>query len=116
MNALAFSIYDMKTGVFGTPFFALHIAQAVRSVADVGQDLGTTIGRHPEDYTLYRVGRFDDQTGMFVTDIEAISTVPQILEMYRPKQRPLPLVDGFEAAMVSRAPNGRADDGNGERA
>ncbi|AXH74646.1 MAG: nonstructural protein [Microviridae sp.] len=61
----AFSLYDTKTGIYGTPFFMAHIGQAVRAIIDLAQDANTTIGRHPADYMLYQLGDFDDAVGMF---------------------------------------------------
>lgn len=65
MILIGFSLLDMKTGIFNTPFFMAHAGQAVRACVDLGQDNGTTVGRHPADFQLCQVGTFDDQTGMF---------------------------------------------------
>lgn len=59
----AFCLLDTKTGVFNTPFFMAHTAQAIRACADLGGDLNTTVGRHPADFALMEIGTFDDQTG-----------------------------------------------------
>ena len=112
MQTLAFSLYDMKTGIFGTPFFTVHPAHAVRSVADLAADLSTVVGRHPADYTLYQVGQFDDSTGMFGGSVTPIATVPQILEQFRPAV-PLPPVVVHDQPGELRA---NVHDGNGERA
>lgn len=60
-----FSIYDTKTGMFHTPFFAPHTGIAIRMMSDLGQDLSTVIGRHPHDFTLYELGGFDDATAVY---------------------------------------------------
>lgn len=57
-----FSIFDTKTGIFHVPFFVPHAAIAKRAVSDLVQDLSTSIGRHPADYSLYHLGEFDDAT------------------------------------------------------
>lgn len=61
----AFSLLDQKVGTFSPPFFMAHVGQAIRAVTDLGQDLNTTVGRHPADFALCEVGTFDDQTGQF---------------------------------------------------
>jgi hypothetical protein len=65
MKMIAFSLLDMKTGHFNTPFFMTHPGQAIRAIIDLGQDLNTTVGRHPADFVLCQLGGFDDQTGAF---------------------------------------------------
>lgn len=62
----AFSLLDMKTGMFNTPFFMAHTGQAIRACMDLGQDMNTTVGRHPADFMLCEVGTFDDQTGQLL--------------------------------------------------
>lgn len=61
----AFSLLDQKVGTFSPPFFMSHVGQAIRAVTDLGQDLNTTVGRHPSDFALCEVGTFDDNTGQF---------------------------------------------------
>lgn len=65
MITIGFSLLDMKTGIFNTPFFLAHAGQAIRACVDLGQDRNTSVGRHPADFQLCQVGTFDDQTGMF---------------------------------------------------
>lgn len=65
MMLKAFSLLDQKVGTFSPPFFMAHVGQAIRAVTDLGQDLNTTVGRHPADFALCQVGAFDDQTGQF---------------------------------------------------
>lgn len=67
MMLKAFSLLDLKTGVYSQPFFFAHRAQATRAVVDMAQDLSTTVGRHPEDFCLYMVGEFDDTIGRLIS-------------------------------------------------
>jgi len=59
----AYSVYDRKGLVYHAPFFAAQDGQAVRSFSDLANDPATTVGRHPDDYVLYRVGAYDDASG-----------------------------------------------------
>lgn len=59
----AFAIQDIKIGVFHAPFFFMHEALALRAFGDMAKDANTSIGRHPADFVLYRIGTFDDQVG-----------------------------------------------------
>ncbi|QCQ84877.1 nonstructural protein [Blackfly microvirus SF02] len=61
-----FCLYDLKVGVFNTPFFMAHVGQAVRACMDLGRDRETMVGRHPADFALLEIGEYDDQNGMLV--------------------------------------------------
>ena len=63
MILFAYSVYDEKVSTFGTPFFAATNPAAIRMFTDLANDPNTTVGRHPEDFTLYHVGQFDDSSG-----------------------------------------------------
>lgn len=71
MRIHAYSLYDVKSLTYSPPFFAVSDGVAVRMLADLVSDLNTSVGRHPKDYTLYRVGEFDDANG------ELLPTVPR---------------------------------------
>lgn len=63
MKTKCYSVFDTKAAVFGAPFFSPKDGLAVRMFTDLVNDRSTTVGRHPEDFTLYVVGEFDDETG-----------------------------------------------------
>lgn len=65
----AYCIYDRKGLIYNVPFFAITDGSAVRSFADLANDPQTTIGRHPVDYVLFRVGAFDDSAGMLIPHV-----------------------------------------------
>lgn len=62
------SVYDSASGVFGRPIFVAARGQAVRSFTDeVGRkERDNALAMHPEDFTLYFVGTFDETTGEVV--------------------------------------------------
>lgn len=59
----AYSIYDRKALRYHAPFYSHQDGEAARSFADLVNDPNTTVGRHPDDYVLYRVGAYDDANG-----------------------------------------------------
>lgn len=59
----AYTVYDNKTLTYSPPFFQAAHGAATRMFSDLVQDTNTTIGRHPSDYSLFCVAKFDDQTG-----------------------------------------------------
>lgn len=60
---IAFAIYDQAAGAYLRPFFLNTVAQSRRSFLDVCSDAKHPIAQHPEDYTLTRIGQFDETTG-----------------------------------------------------
>ena len=63
MKLNAYSIYDTASGVYMRPFFTSADGQAMRSFKDISTDASHEIGKHPEDYSLWRIGLFDDNKG-----------------------------------------------------
>lgn len=61
----AFSVFDAKAQAFGRPFFVGTDGEAIRVFSDAVRDASTPFGKHPEDYSLFRCGEFDLQSGRF---------------------------------------------------
>lgn len=57
-----FSIYDNKAMAFRTPFYLHMEGEAIRAFADMVNDPEHPVGQHPEDYTLFLLGDFNDQS------------------------------------------------------
>lgn len=58
-----YSVYDAKAKAFIAPFFLPNNALAVRAFAGCARDLTHQFFRYPEDFTLYRLGTFEDSNG-----------------------------------------------------
>lgn len=67
MKMEVFSVYDEKAVAYATPFFMSNTAQAVRAFSDVACDPSTMIAKHSSDYSLYRIGEYDDQSGCILS-------------------------------------------------
>lgn len=61
----SFTIRDSKTQFFGQPWFMRSHGEAERTFAKLAKDPKSDISNFPEDYDLYHLGEFDDQTGKF---------------------------------------------------
>lgn len=61
MQMLMFSIYDEKAEMYSRPFYAITVGEAIRTFTDAVNSENSPYNRHPEDYTLFSVGQFDDQ-------------------------------------------------------
>lgn len=61
-----YSIFDVKAKVFGSPFYAQCDEIAIRNCAAAVRDDGqnSMLSKFPEDFTLYRIGSFDDDRGV----------------------------------------------------
>ena len=68
MKTNAYSIYDRKTLTYHLPFFQTTDGAAVRAFVDLCSDTTTTVGRHPVDYVLFRIGTYDDELGLMVAE------------------------------------------------
>lgn len=79
MEMIAFTLLDTKSGIHHPPFFMVHVGQAIRACQDLGADLNTSVGRHPADFMLVRLGTFDDQAGAFTNAYEPMMTVVSLL-------------------------------------
>jgi len=62
-----YAIFDRAVGKYMQPFFAMADGQAVRMFVDAINDSTTTLGKHPEDYSLNKIGVFDDASGTFAS-------------------------------------------------
>lgn len=64
---IVLSVRDRAADVFGRPFFAPSIGSAIRSFSDYINDTKeqSEMQKHPEDFDLYHLAEFDDETGVF---------------------------------------------------
>lgn len=62
----AFSIRDTKGECYSPPFYKVTAGEAERDFRSMAADEKTMISTYPEDFDLFYVGEFDDETGKFV--------------------------------------------------
>lgn len=60
----AFSIRDLKVGAYSPPFFQTTIGEAERTFHKLANSKDSTVGQYPEDYELFQVGEYDDQSAL----------------------------------------------------
>jgi len=61
-----YSVYDEKAQAFSPPFFLHADGMATRAFSDCVNAKAHHFNKHPYDYTLFRIGEFDDTKGMVV--------------------------------------------------
>ncbi|WNK13323.1 MAG: nonstructural protein [Microvirus sp.] len=87
----AYTLHDVKALTYSPPFFCVAHGQAVRMVMDLAQDANTMVGRHPSDFALYCVGRWDDSVGVLlptehrehIADAVSLVRAPQSLPLFK---------------------------------
>jgi len=65
MISKVFSIYDSKAELYMKPFHMATKGQAIRGFADLANDESTDVGKHPQDFTLFEIGEYDDERGEY---------------------------------------------------
>lgn len=64
-----FSIKDKIINTYKTPFYAINRNEAIRLVRNAASDTNSLLHKNPEDFELYAVGIFDDETGKITTEM-----------------------------------------------
>lgn len=67
------SIYDGKADAFTQPMFFQSTGQAVRSFSDAVNDGESNFSKHPEDYTLFVLGTWDERTASIVLETAPVA-------------------------------------------
>lgn len=65
MNRIIVSVYDTAAACYLRPFYCLSDAEAIRTFQDICVADDHPISAHPEDYSLVRLGVFNDSDGIF---------------------------------------------------
>ena len=60
----AYTVYDMKVEAYMRPWYCLTDGEAVRTFGDAVNDPESAFHKHPDDFTLYGIGTFDDLLGV----------------------------------------------------
>lgn len=88
------AVYDQKSKLFMFAAFTRTSADATRAFTQAVNDKDTMLSRNPEDFQLYELGSFDDETGK----VESLDRPEKIVDAYNVKTQPktnqdeLPLV------------------------
>lgn len=83
-----YSMYDEKAKAFNRPFIFSTHGQATRAFSDGVSDPQSHLSKHPEDFSLYCIGDFDESTGA-VFAIQPIELICRAVEFVQPTVQPL---------------------------
>ncbi len=68
MKLNIYMVHDQKANAYLPPFFLPEDGMAHRTFGDCCNDVEHQFGKHPEDYTLFKLGEFDDLVGQIKSD------------------------------------------------
>ena len=81
MTQHIFAVFDAKADAYLAPFQASTFGIAERLFSDMVNQQGHQFNRHPADYTLYVIGRFDTHTALLESvELKPIITGLQALD------------------------------------
>lgn len=69
MQLRAFTVYDSKVEAYLRPFFMHTDAEAIRAFKDTVNDGQSPFCKHPEDFTLFAIGHFDESDGHLASTV-----------------------------------------------
>jgi len=73
MEHKIYSIYDTAVGAYLQPFCAQAKGHAVRLFSDSVNDESSMFFKHPDDYTLFELGSWDDDNAKYTLHDTPIS-------------------------------------------
>lgn len=65
MQLQTYAVFDVKAQAYAQPFFAANHAVAIRNFEGAVRSGNNQLGTHPEDFSLWHLGEYDDETGTF---------------------------------------------------
>ncbi len=65
MQKVYYAVYDRKAEMYSQPFLEIKDGTAVRAVQDIViNNKDHAFAKHPSDFSLHRLGSFDETTGI----------------------------------------------------
>lgn len=58
-----FTVFDSKAEAYLNPIYFQTKGQAIRAFSDTAKDGQSMISKHPQDYTLFEIGEYDQLKG-----------------------------------------------------
>lgn len=93
MQLQIFTVYDCKAEAYLPPFYLNTRGQAIRAFTDSVNDPNHQFAKHPEDYTLFFLGSYEDANASFHI-LPASEALGKAIEYKTQRELPLsPLID-----------------------
>ena len=78
MKFKVFSIRDTKAGTYNAPFLQYSAGEAQRTFAKLKSDTNTDVNKFPEDFDLYQLGEFDNETGKYASEESPVHIIKAV--------------------------------------
>lgn len=91
-----FSVFDSKLASFSRPWYEMTEASAIRVFADAvndGSNPNNQWYKHPEDFSLFVIGEFDDAKGVITSKNPLSLVTASAIFKYVPSQTELDFFD-----------------------
>lgn len=82
MQLKIYTIRDQKAECFNTPFFQKSHGEAERAFTQLVNDDKSMVHQYPDDFDLYYVGTYDDNTGV----IQSLDTPQHMMKAVNAKR------------------------------
>ncbi len=69
MKLFMFAVFDSCSGVYDRPMVARSEGEMLRSFKDIACDADHPVGQHPEHFSLFRIGMYDDSCAVVVPEV-----------------------------------------------
>jgi len=76
-----YALHDSKAKAYQQPFYQMNDGLALRMVQDAMTDGKQMFCRHPEDYSLWFLGEFDDETGLLQSPDTGPAVIIQLVQL-----------------------------------
>ena len=76
---IVLSVFDKATGAYMRPWYAQTEGQALRLFIDELRSGNSPIKDHPEDYSLFQIGTFEDSTGELTSNIKCLARAHELI-------------------------------------
>ena len=108
MEAKIFAVRDTKSDGFARPSFFISDEAAIRAFSTAVDGGDENMTRFPDDFTLYRLGVYDDESGIITgSDPDRVLTGLEALSISRRRQEKL---DSLKSEIARL--NGEGGDGD----
>lgn len=76
MKYMICAVRDTAVDAFMRPFVVQHVGAAIRGFGDECANPQSVFGQHPDDFLLFHIGTFDEDTGL-------VESLPQAIMLVR---------------------------------
>ncbi len=112
MKTNLYSVYDTAAGLYNNPVFARSDGEIMREFQNHCGNEDHPFGQHPEDYSLIRLGNFNDQNGLVINeDNECLATGLEMVAMLRNNKKykdTFGINEAADAELLTQSPGGTA--------